>query len=51
VPGVCIYEFKDEKAVNLRTYYDMIDQVQQAAKGPVEKFAVNSIIKAAREGL
>ncbi len=50
-PAVCVWEFKDDKIANLRTYVDTLSQAQQLAKGPVEKLAVNSLIKATREGL
>ena len=50
-PAVCIYEFEDDKIINIRTYTDVLDQARQLAKGPVEKMAVGSIIKASRAGL
>ncbi len=50
-PAICIWEFKDDKVAHLRTYVDVLDQARQLAKGPVEKMAVNAIIKASREGL
>lgn len=50
-PAVCVWEFKDDKVASLRTYVDVLDQARQLAKGPVEKMAVNAIIKASRAGL
>ncbi len=51
LPSVCIWEFKDGKISALRTFNDVLGQAHQVAKGPVEKLAVNSILKASRAGL
>lgn len=50
-PSISVWEFKDEKISELRTYGDTLFIAQQVAKGPVEKLAVSSIVKASRAGL
>jgi ketosteroid isomerase-like protein len=50
VQAVCIWQFKDGKIEALRTFYDVLSQVQQLAKG-VNKVAVNGIISTSRKGL
>jgi ketosteroid isomerase-like protein len=50
-PAICVWEFKDDKISELRTYGDSLVIAQQVAKGPVEKLAVSSIVKAFHAGL
>jgi ketosteroid isomerase-like protein len=49
-PAACIWEFKDGKVARVRTFYDVLSQAQQVAKGPA-KIAVNAVVKAANKGL
>jgi ketosteroid isomerase-like protein len=49
-PAVCTWEFKEDKVQSINTYFDVLTQAQQLAKG-VEKVAVNSIVNASRKGL
>ncbi|MGE5677138.1 MAG: nuclear transport factor 2 family protein [Pseudomonadota bacterium] len=51
VQAVCIWEFKEGKIEALRTIFDVLAQVEQLAKGGINKVAVNSIINASRKGL
>src|SRR4030042_1633931 len=44
IPGMCIYEFRDDKIQNMKAFYDRLSQAQQAAKGMFAKWAVNSIV-------
>lgn len=50
-PTVCIYEFKNGKIANVRAFYDVLSQAQQAAKGMFAKWAVNAVVNASRKGL
>jgi ketosteroid isomerase-like protein len=50
VQAVCTWEFKEGKIQTLNTYYDVLTQAQQLAKG-VEKVAVNGLLNASRKGL
>jgi len=51
VPATCIYEFKNDKIQNLRTFYDRLSQAKQAAGGLIAKTAVNSIVNAMEKQL
>ena len=50
-PGMCIYEFKNGKIANLRTFVDRLTQAQQAAKGMIPKWMVNMVVNASQKGL
>ncbi len=50
-PSDCIWEFKDGKAYNVRTFYDVLSQAQQAANGMIARWMVNSVVKATQKGL
>jgi uncharacterized protein (TIGR02246 family) len=51
VPGVCLYEFKNEKIFQHTTITDRLTLIKQVVKGPVQKRIVNSIVNAAEKGL
>jgi ketosteroid isomerase-like protein len=51
VPGVCLYEFKNEKIQQHTTIVDRLLLVKQVAKGTVEKRLVGSLVKRAEKGL
>jgi ketosteroid isomerase-like protein len=50
-PTVCIYEFKNGKMANIRAFYDVLSQAQQASKGMFAKWAVNAVVNGSRKGL
>jgi uncharacterized protein (TIGR02246 family) len=49
-PADCIWEFKNGKVARVRTFYDVLSQAQQVAKGPA-KLAVNAVVNASQKGL
>ncbi len=49
-PAVCIYEFKNGKIANMRAFYDVLSQAQQATKG-ISKWMVNIVANGSRKGL
>ncbi len=49
-PAVTIYEFKNGKIANLRLFYDVLSQAQQASKG-IAKWWVNTVVNNSRKGL
>jgi ketosteroid isomerase-like protein len=51
VPGVCLYEFKNEKIFQHTTISDRLTLIKQVAKGAVQKRIVNSVVNAAEKGL
>ena len=51
VPAMCIYEFKNDKMQNIRTFYDRLSQAKQAAGGLIAKTAVNSVVNAIEKQL
>ena len=51
VPGVCLYEFKNEKIFQHTTIGDRLSLAKQVAKGAIQKRIVNSIVNAAEKGL
>lgn len=51
VPATCIYEFRNDKMQNIRTFYDRLSQAKQAAGGIIAKTAVNSIVNAMEKQL
>ena len=51
IPAICIYEFKNDKIQNMRTFYDRLSQAQQAAGGLIAKTAVNSVVNAMEKPL
>ena len=51
VPGVCMYEFKNEKILQHTTITDRLALAKQVAKGAIQKRVVNSIVNAAEKGL
>ncbi len=46
VPATCVYEFKNDKIQNMRTFYDRLGQAKQGAKGFLQKWVVNSVVNA-----
>jgi ketosteroid isomerase-like protein len=50
-PGVCIYEIGDGKIKQHRALYDRLSVAKQAAKGPVSKRVVNSVLNTMEKGL
>jgi limonene-1,2-epoxide hydrolase len=44
IPAMCIYEFRDEKIQNIRSFYDVLAQAKQVVKGGVSKMVVNSVV-------
>lgn len=51
MPTMCIYEFKDDKIITMRTFTDRLSLAQQVANGMFAKWAVNSIVNATQRGL
>ena len=51
VPGVCLYEFKNEKIFQHTTITDRLTLAKQVVKGAVQKRIVNSIVNTAEKGL
>ena len=51
IPALCVYEFKDDKIQNIRSFYDRLAQASQVVKGVIPKMAVNSVVKATVKGL
>jgi len=51
VPGVCVYEFKNEKIQQHYTVLDRLLLAKQAAKGTVAKRLVGSLVKRMEKGL
>ena len=49
-PATCAWEFKGDNIATVRTFYDVLGQAQQAAKG-VSKWMVNMVVNASRKGL
>jgi uncharacterized protein (TIGR02246 family) len=49
--AMCAYEFSGEKIQQMRTVQDRLSIAKQAAKGPLAKWLVNSIVKRAEKGL
>lgn len=49
-PALCVYEFKNGKISNIRSFYDALGQAQQAAKG-VGKWMVDMVANSAQKGL
>lgn len=50
-PGVCIYEIDDGKIKQHRILADRLSIAKQAAKGPVQKRVVNSLVNTMEKGL
>jgi ketosteroid isomerase-like protein len=50
-PAMCVWEFKNGKVVNLRTFSDRLALAQQAAKGMFAKWAVNAVVNGTQKGL
>ena len=50
LPGVCIWEFKNGKVVNMRGFYNVLSQAQQSTKG-VSRWVVNTVVNASKKGL
>jgi ketosteroid isomerase-like protein len=51
VPANCIWEFKNGKVSNMRTFYDVLSQAQQAAKGMIPRWMVKTVVNASQKGL
>jgi len=51
VPGICVYEFKNEKIQQHYTVLDRLLIAKQAAKGIVTKRLVGSLVKRMEKGL
>jgi len=51
VPGVCLYEFRNEKIQQHTTIYDRLSLAKQVTKGIAEKRIVNAMVKRAEKGL
>jgi ketosteroid isomerase-like protein len=49
-PAMCIYEFKNGKIANVRSFYDILGQAQQIATG-IGKWMVNMVVNASQKGL
>ena len=49
-PASCAWEFRGGKVARIRTFYDVLSQAQQVAKGPA-KIAVNAVVSASQKGL
>ena len=49
--AMCAYEFTNDKIQEVRTVYDRLLMVRQAAKGWLAKTLVNLIVKQAEKGL
>ena len=50
-PGVCCYEFRDDKCVYHRSISDRISGAKQAATGFIDRRAVNAIVDRLERGL
>jgi len=50
-PGICTYEIDDSKIKQHRILTDRLSIAKQAAKGPVQKRLVNSLVSAMEKGL
>ena len=50
LPAMCIYEFKNGKMANVRSFYDVLGQAQQMATG-IGKWMVNMVVNASKKGL
>ena len=50
LPAMCIYEFKNGKITNVRSFYDVLSQAQQIATG-IGKWMVNMVVNASQKGL
>lgn len=50
-PSVCIYEFKNDKIQSMRGFYDRLGMAKQAARGWLQKWIMNFIIRQAEKGL
>jgi ketosteroid isomerase-like protein len=48
-PAMCMYEFKNDKIVNVRGYYNVLSRSRQTTKG-VSRWLVNLIENASRKG-
>jgi uncharacterized protein (TIGR02246 family) len=51
VPATCIYEFKNEKIQNIRTFYDRLSQAKQGANGVMQRWVVNSVVNSMEKSL
>ena len=51
IPSMCVYQFKDEKIQNMRSFYDILSQAKQVVGGGIPKWMVNTVIKASVKGL
>jgi uncharacterized protein (TIGR02246 family) len=51
LPATCIYEFKNDKMQNIRTFYDRLSQAKQGAKGMLQKWAVNAVVNGMQKSL
>jgi len=51
IPALCVYEFKNDKIQNIRSFYDTLAQAKQVVKGFIPKMVVNSVVKATVKGL
>lgn len=51
VPATCAWEFKNGKVANVRTFYDVLSQAQQAAKGMIPRWMVSKVINVSQKGL
>jgi ketosteroid isomerase-like protein len=51
VMSMCVYEFKDDKIVKIRTFMDRLSMAQQAANGMFARWAVNMVANATQKGL
>jgi len=50
-PGVCIYEFEDDKITQVRTLMDRLAIADQAAKGFFAPMFVRMVVKGTEKGL
>ena len=50
MPSMCVYEFKNDKVANIRTYFDRLSEAQQVATG-LAKTAVNAVVGGVQKGL
>ena len=50
-PGVCIYEFSDDKCVYHRSIFDRISGAKQGATGFIAKRAANTVVDQLERGL
>lgn len=51
VPSLCIYEFKDDKFITIRTFVDRLCFAEQTVKGIFPKLIVNAVVKGSTKGL